>query len=490
MARKTIKPKIPKTTSKRKQEWNLDEITENLSDAIERKYHETPLSLNEDIADTRISTTSLCIDLMIGGGLPSGRWLTLYGMEASGKSTILYQMLKGILKAGVKKRDAFDYESSLATNFFANIMGRPLEQLLGKKDENDEWAIKPKIRHYMPEVGEKMFRIVSGKLKLMPDVIMMKGKRYLKFSPGLAKKLKMPADAIEFTKDKYHYVKDTGPPIKYAILIDSFPEMLPESLYEDEESNPMAQQARMFSTNIPILRPRLRPKGALLIGINHTRLRPMVKFGSPEYMPCGEHIKLATDIRIRVSAVAIPHGKGRIEEELNLDGELERFAYTKLKTYKNKTFPKDKETILRICIESNGQSGYGIDPVWDLFQYLRKTGQVKKRKDTVIITLPGPWEGVKFSWNDLKRLIHKPTDPVLLKKILVPDFPKKYEPSEAWKKGHAAILKALKLKSQTRKRTAIKKSLNITGVCFKQIQSREAFALTVKAPPETEDAEE
>lgn len=499
MARKTKTPKIAKESKKTKKvkktkkdkasDWNLDSETESLSEAIEKKYGEAPLSLNEDIAETRIPTSSLCIDVLIGGGIPSGRWIVLYGQESSGKSTILYQMLKGCFIAGVNKNDAFDYESSLATNFFANIMEEPLENLLGKKDENDEWIKKPKVRHYMPEFGEKMFRIVSSKLKLLPDSITIKNKRYLKFSPALAKKLKLPTAKVEFIKDKYLYVRDTGPPVKYVILVDSFPEMLPEALYEDEDKSPLAQQARMFSSNIPLIRPRLRAKGAVLIGINHTRMKPMVQFGSPEYQPCGEHLKLATDIRIRVSAVSIPHGKGYIEEELNPEGELERFVYTKLKTYKNKTFPKGKEVTLRICIEKAGHSGYGVDLTWDLFQYLRSTGQIKKRGDVIGITLPGPWEEVKLGWNDLRNLVYKPTDPTLLKKILRAEFPKKYEPSKEWEKGIKALKAALKKKGSKVKIAAIHKVLDIRAVCQKQIQTREAFSLIAakKAKPAEDD---
>ncbi len=653
IARKQREPKESKELKEPKKpaKWDIETATESFMSAIEKKYGETPLSLNEDIAETRIPSSSLCLDLIMGGGIPVGRWITLFGMESSGKSTVLYQMLKGCLIAGIRKKDAFDYESSLATNFFANIMGDSLENLLGKKDENDEWVIIPKVRHYMPEFGEKMFRIVAGKLKLLPDALDLKGNRYLKFSSELAKKLKLPASAVEFKKDNYLYVKDTGPPIKYVIMVDSFPEMLPEALYDNEENNPLAQQARMFSTYIPLIRPLLRRKGAVLIGVNHTRLKPMVQFGclhgrtkipfvdgrsftikdivdkkikgeiwslnektreiepkkitawhnngpvsvssdwikiisqcprtgnglahiivtpnhkvltkegwkqakdittkdklvtksmqyklpnkyqglyedfelenreykglyvqvikvetgskrtlrnpnrydisvadnknyiagnkfngvivhnSPEYSPCGEHLKLATDIRIRVSAISIPNAKGRIEEEYNLDNELERFAYTKLKTYKNKTFPNGKETILRICIEKAGHSGYGIDLVYDLFQYLRHTSQIYKRGDTVKLRLKGPWEETPLTWDDLKKLVHIPHDSELIEKLLNPNFPKNYKPSTEWEKGIKALEIAVKRKSIA----MIKKVLDIRGACQKQIITREAFTLT------------
>jgi hypothetical protein len=146
----------------------------------------------------------------------------------------------------------------------------------------------------------------------------------------------------------------------------------------------------------------------------------MVMFGSPEYCPGGEHLKLAEDIRIRVANCAIPHAKGRIEEEMSLTGDLERFVYSKANTKKNKTFPKDKTTHFRICFESKGVSGYGIDYVWDLFEYLKATGQVKKRGNRIKIadTLPGPWCDTELTWDDLRLLVHKPVSSVLLKKLM------------------------------------------------------------------------
>jgi RecA/RadA recombinase len=460
-----------KKSKKKKEPWSVRNTMDDIADKLEKKYKENALSLNEDIVETRIPSGSLAVDLIIGGGIPVGRWITLYGQESSGKSTLTYIFVRAMIEAGVSVKQFYDYESSLATNYFSNIVGLPLDKILGKKNDDGEWIVKPIVRHYMPEYGEKMFHMVSSKLEKMPDVVKVKKENYLRFTEKQAKEYKIPKENVAFTKERYIYVPDDGPPIKYAIFVDSYPEMLPEALLNDPTKNPMAMQARMFSQNIPLLRPRLRMKGATLIGVNHTRLKPMVQYGSPEYAPCGEHLKLATDIRFRVSQVAIPHGKGRIEEEYNLDGGLERFQYMKLVTKKNKTFPKEKECLLRICLEVDGKSGYGVDPVWDLFEYLKRTGQIAKRGDKVTIKMVGPWQDVKLSWDDFKGIVHKPTSKGLLYKV----------------SDHESIRKALKKKSKPAKIKALRKAMDIRGACRKQLSTGDAFALTIKAVKDGEE---
>lgn len=465
MARKKKAKTVP--------EWNLQDTLFKLEQKIEEKYQEVPLNLDEDFASSRISTGSLMLDVVIGGGIPAGTWITLYGMESSGKSTGTYQIVKSAIDSLVPNKDFFDYENSLATPYFANIMHDKLENVVGKKDKNDEWVIKPKVKHYMPEYGEKMFHMVQNKMLLMPDLISKKGEKFLRYSDKLVKILDVPEKSILFKEKGYSYVRDTGPPVKYIVFVDSCPEMLPQALYEDSEKSPMAQQARMFSNLVPVIRPSMRRKGVVMVTINHTRLRPGVQFGSPEYIPCGEHLKLATDIRLRVSSVAIPGGKGKIEEEYNLDGKLERYIYSKYAVKKNKKAPTlGRDCTIRVCIEKDGKPGYGIDPVYDLFEYLRVSKQIRKRGDSVTIDLPGVWQNVKITWDDLKRLVYQPYSKELLKKLLADKETKKNPWSDTKRKDReklTAILGSSVKASVKAKR--LKKLLDIRGRCFSQIQA-------------------
>lgn len=453
-----------KLTTKKK---NKDIVVANpnlqIIEKIEAKFGVAPLNVNEDLAQTRVPSSSLAADLIIGGGIPSGRWITYYGAEQSGKSTGAYQMCNGLLLAGCPSMDFFDYESSLATEYFANIVGMPLDVVLGKKDRSDNWINIPKVRHYIPANGEEFFYTVASKLAMMPDVVLVQGERYLRYTEKQFKAYKIDKKHIAFTEDKKIYIRDFGCPVKYAIFIDSFPEMVPKANVEDPTKSPMAAQARMFADLIPTINSKLKPKGAVLIGVNHIRMRPMVMFGSPEYTPCGEHLKHATDIRFRVSSVSIPNGKGRIEEEVNLNGDLERFAYSKWVTKKNKTFPKEKEVVLRVCIEQKGKSGYGIDPVWDTLQYLKMTKQISKRGEGIKIQMEGPWEEAKkLTWTDLKLMTYRPWDDTLLSKFNHPAF----------RKVANMPLKKRKFFSQ--------KILNLRGECQAQLLSGEAFDLATR----------
>jgi RecA/RadA recombinase len=465
MAKKVKKTKKKKTTRKSKKDkpWIYENVCINLTEEAEKKYGEGPLGLFEDVASSRISTGSLSLDLILGGGIPVGRWITIYGPEASGKSTLTYLMVKAAIDLKIPNKLFFDYETSLATSYFANIVGMPLKKVLGNKDEDGKWLKRPIVRHYMPDTGEKFFKMMSRIMGKLPDVVMVKNKRYLRFTEKQIKDLKVPEEKIDFSHDKGFYARDSGPPIKLIAFLDSFPEMLPEALLDDPDKSPMAKQARMFSEGITLLRTRLKRKGGVLVGVNHIRMRPMTMYGSPEYEPCGEHLKLATDIRIRASACAIPHGKGRIEDEPSLDGKLERFCYSKIATKKNKTFPKDKDVILRFCLEVEGKSGYGVCPVWDLFQYLQKTKQIKKRGAKITIEMPGPWEDVAMTWEDLKLLVYRPLDKSLLALLAV-------ESEELQK-----VLKSKKGKKAKVK--SIQKLLSIKEACQKQITTGEAFEL-------------
>jgi RecA/RadA recombinase len=435
---------------------------------LENKYGHRSGSPYEDFGYTRLSTGILSLDYVYGGGIPPGRWVTLYGPESSGKSTLLYFILKSILQLKVPHVFLFDYENSVEPIYFGNIVGNP-DKVLGKRGPDGEWVVEPLVRYYNLDTGEAFFRMMSQFLDTLPNIVEYKGSRYMQFSKEQAKTFSVPESDVKIKRDSSIYVKDTGPPIKVVMLIDSYPEMVPEAFLKDPDKDPSAAQARMFSRYIPLLKPRLLSKGAILIGVNHIRLNPRVLYGSPEYDPCGEHLKLASDIRSRVSAVAIPHGKGRIEEELGLDGRIERFQYSKIMMKKNKTFPKGKETILRICFESQGVSGYGIDPLWDTFEYLRTTNQLKKRGNQITISesLPGPWNDVSMTWEDLKLLIWKPLD-----KRNIQKFVKSQYISE--------ILKGNKRQWKNK----LKKVLNIRALCFTQIKDRSAYAMSVETKEE------
>ncbi len=478
--------KVVKSSKKGKKEWSLEAEVFDLSDRLEDKYDEVAFNLNEDLINTRVTTGSLTLDLQIGGGIMVGRWMTFYGEESSGKSTTSYLIAGACVNAGIQSIDFFDYENSFATQYTANIIGMPLEKIVGKKDKEGSWIVKPRIRHYMPNYGEKAFYLIAEKLKKLPDSMFVDGKRYMVFKEKQAKALKLPAEMVEFKLKKRLYVLDTGCPIKYVAFIDSFPEMTPQALIEKPDANPMAQLARMLNTSIPLVRHKLRKKCAAIIGVNHIRMAPMVRFGNPEYETGGKHLKHATDIRFRVSAVAIPGGKGRIEQDMSYDGIPETYAYTRFMVKKNKTFPKNRDVTLRLCIERDGESGYGIDPVYDLVAYLKLTHQLHKRGKKVKVLMEGIFEHVELTWEDLKQIVYDPLNTTVLKKILSVKETKKIKFSDKKKKDLKKFKKAVKNK----KKAVIKRMMDLRAICDKQIRDKSAFKMAVVAPKIEEEEEE
>ena len=66
-----------------------------LLDKIGNSMGIVPVHLSRSsVVDDSISTGSLVCDLIIGGGWPTGRWVALFGPEASAKAQPLYSKIK------------------------------------------------------------------------------------------------------------------------------------------------------------------------------------------------------------------------------------------------------------------------------------------------------------------------------------------------------------------------------------------------------------
>lgn len=86
------------------------------------------LSQKEGIDIERISTRSLSIDSITGGGFPRGRIVHIYGKEGSGKTTIaMLSMIEAQEKGGVAA--IIDLESSFNRDFF-QMLGGDLEKTI------------------------------------------------------------------------------------------------------------------------------------------------------------------------------------------------------------------------------------------------------------------------------------------------------------------------------------------------------------------------
>ncbi len=93
-----------------------------------------------------ISTGSLSLDLITGGGWSPGRWITLSGFEQSGKSTLSYFALKHALETNIPTF-FLDHEGSTESTYLEKILGLPLSDIQGLRNEKGKWIQKPKIVH-------------------------------------------------------------------------------------------------------------------------------------------------------------------------------------------------------------------------------------------------------------------------------------------------------------------------------------------------------
>lgn len=152
---------------------------DDLLDGVEKKYGLSSSLVDRD--EKRLSTGLLALDLLLNGGIVGGGWYTIYGGEQSCKSTLTMTLLCMIQNAidELNRKIAasiFDYEGSTDIEYIGNMMEAlglksDATTIFGiKDDDTGSWLIKPKIRYYMPDVGEDFYRYQAKLRRALPDV--------------------------------------------------------------------------------------------------------------------------------------------------------------------------------------------------------------------------------------------------------------------------------------------------------------------------------
>jgi len=400
------------------------------------------------VEDT-VSSGNLCCDLITGGGWAPGRWITIFGKEASGKSTLVYQTIKQVIKSEIMS-DFFDFEGSLDPPYITRILKiKSIDKIFGLRNEDNTWKVEPKCRYHQPDLGEPIFRYIHNVLKHLPDKVYHDDQWFLVFDKlPQSMKRKSYSKGLFKTTGKYWIPVEDGK-IQMVWFIDSLPAMLPEAREEDSSKSPQAMLARMFSDYVPLIRGKLARKRCSIIAINQIRERPGSMYGNPEYEPCGNTVRHHSDIRVRISGISVPHGSGMIEEEVSWDKKgKDTYRYVSIRTTKNKTFVPFRQTIARIWVSHKGKAGFGFDPFWDTYQYLVETNQITGDRRGYYILVPGPWQNRRWQWAQLKELILNP--------------------------NKKSVFKKFKLKYNKKENRDLRKA------CWSQIKSGEAFKLYFK----------
>src|SRR5688572_20924471 len=185
-----------------------------------------------------IPTGSLSLDIALGGGIPKGRVVEIYGPEASGKTTLTLHIIAETQKSGgtaafVDAEHALDPE-------YAKRIGVKLEDLLLSQ----------------PDTGEQALEIVETLVR---------------------------SSAVD------------------VVIIDSVAALTPKAEIEGEMGDShMGLQARLMSQALRKLAGIVNKSGTTVVFINQIRMKIGVVFGNPETTPGGNALKFYSSVRIEV----------------------------------------------------------------------------------------------------------------------------------------------------------------------------------------------
>ena len=273
-----------KTSSKQTKSSSGDD-TQAKNDAIqsalahiEKQYGEGAIMKMDEDAHKQIprfSSGSLSLDLALGGGIPEGRIIEIFGPESSGKTTLSLHAIAEVQKNG--GRAAFiDAEHALDVQY-AKKIGVDIDALLVSQPDSGEQAL---------EIAETLVR--SGAIDI--------------------------------------------------IVIDSVAALTPQAEIEGNMGDPqMGLQARLMSQALRKLTSIVNKTKCSVIFINQIRMKIGVMFGNPETTAGGQALKFYASLRLDVRRIdkileKIPGQEGKASQEIVGNR-------TRVKVVKNKGAP-------------------------------------------------------------------------------------------------------------------------------------------------------
>jgi recombination protein RecA len=188
-----------------------------------------------------ISTGALTLDLALGGGLPKGRVIEIYGPESSGKTTLALHAIAEVQRAGGVA--AFvDAEHALDPAYAANL-GVDIANLLVSQ----------------PDTGEAALEIVDQLVR---------------------------SAAIDI------------------VVIDSVAALVPRAEIEGEMGDShMGLQARLMSQALRKITGSIGKSGCTVVFLNQLRQKIGVTYGSPETTTGGQALKYYASVRLDIRRI-------------------------------------------------------------------------------------------------------------------------------------------------------------------------------------------
>ena len=232
---------------KNKKGYNMSEENKTLSlaiDQIERQYGKgsiMKMDNKENFKYEGISTGSLSLDYAIGGGIPRGRIVEIYGPESSGKTTLTLHVVAEAQKAGGTA--AFIDAEHALDPVYAEKIGVKTKNLLISQPDSGEQAL---------DIAETLVK--SGAL----DVV----------------------------------------------VIDSVAALVPKAeLDGDIGDTHVGLQARLMSKALRKLTGIVSKSRTTVIFINQIRHKIGVMFGSPETTSGGNALKFYSSVRLDIRRI-------------------------------------------------------------------------------------------------------------------------------------------------------------------------------------------
>lgn len=252
-----------------------------------------------DPDEPRLHTGLLSLDVLIGGGIVSGGWYTLYGGEQSAKTTLAMTIKAALINQKFEGRASYwDYEGSGSPEYIANIIRsqgvkKSLSEVFGEHDpDTGEQLSEPIVEYVSTSEGEKFFEYYNRLARLLPDKVKIGKKYYYIFEhtkPNI-KAFKGKYSQSYLTKHNKIRVPAEDGTLQAIALLDSYPAMLSKREDSDGGDGSLGSQARMFSDQIKRIKGKMRQKRITIFGVNQVRLQPMA-MGNPEYEPGGQALK-------------------------------------------------------------------------------------------------------------------------------------------------------------------------------------------------------
>ncbi|HSM80874.1 MAG TPA: recombinase RecA [Nodosilinea sp.] len=244
MAARKSKVQAEEAPKKTAEQLEKDKALTMVLGQIERNFGKGAIMRLGDAARMKvetISTGALTLDLALGGGLPKGRVIEIYGPESSGKTTLALHVLAEVQKAGGVA--AFVDAEHALDPIYAAALGVNVEDLLVSQ----------------PDTGEMGLEVVDQLVR---------------------------SSAID------------------VVVVDSVAALVPRAEIEGEMGDAhVGLQARLMSQALRKITGSIGKSQCTVIFLNQLRQKIGISYGNPEVTTGGNALKFYASVRLDIRRI-------------------------------------------------------------------------------------------------------------------------------------------------------------------------------------------